>query len=98
MIQMTAGDKCWRDEKRISRWELDFRFVRDHHRKIKKIAIVTNSLFGEAAEHIVSHFAAATIKHFPSGYLDQAKRWLASISQVRHFSFSAIMFIVPLLP
>ncbi len=36
------------------------------------------SLLGEAAEHIASHFVAATIKHFPSGHLDQAKTWLAS--------------------
>ena len=55
-----------------------FRFVRDHHRKIKKVAIVTDSLLGEAAEHIASHFVAATIKHFPSGHLNQAKTWLAS--------------------
>ena len=55
-----------------------FRFVRDHHRKIKKVAIVTDSLLGEAAEHIASHFVAATIKHFPYGHLDEAKRWVTS--------------------
>ena len=55
-----------------------FRFVCDHHRKIKKVAIVTDSPLGEAAEHIASHFVAATIKHFPVGHLDEAKTWLAS--------------------
>ncbi len=55
-----------------------FRFVRDHHRKIKKIAIVTDSLLGEAAEHIATHFVAATIKHFPFSHLDEAKTWVAS--------------------
>ena len=55
-----------------------FRFVRDHHRKIKKVAIVTDSLLSEAAEHIASHAVAATIKHFPFGHLDEAKTWLAS--------------------
>ena len=55
-----------------------FRFVRDHHRKIKKVAIVTDSPLGEAAEHIASHFVAATIKHFPAGHLDEARTWIAS--------------------
>ena len=55
-----------------------FQFVRDHHRKIKKVAIVTDSPLGEAAERIASHFVAATIKHFPAGHLDEAKIWLAS--------------------
>lgn len=55
-----------------------FRFVRDHHRKIKKIAIVTDSLLGEAGEQIATHFVAAVIKHFPSSRLDEAKVWLAS--------------------
>ena len=55
-----------------------FQFVRDHHRKIKKVAIVTDSPLGEAAEHIASHFVAATIKHFPSGHFDEAKTWVSS--------------------
>ncbi len=55
-----------------------FQFVRDHHRKIKKAAIVTDSPLGEAAEHIASHFVAATIKHFPAGHLDEAKTWVSS--------------------
>jgi hypothetical protein len=55
-----------------------FKFVRDHHRKIKKVAIVTDSLLGEATERITSHFVAAIIKHFPYGNLDEAKTWVAS--------------------
>lgn len=55
-----------------------FRFVRDHQRKIKKIAIVTDSLLGEAAEQIATHFVAATIKHFSLSHLDEAKSWVAS--------------------
>ena len=53
-----------------------FRFVRDHHRKIKKVAIVTDLLLGEAAEHIASNFVAAIIKHFPYDHLDEAKTWV----------------------
>jgi len=54
-----------------------FQFVRDHHRLIKKVAIVTDSSLGEAAEHIASHFVAAKIKHFPAGQLDEAKTWVS---------------------
>ncbi|MBU0677920.1 MAG: STAS/SEC14 domain-containing protein [Verrucomicrobia bacterium] len=55
-----------------------FRFVRDHHRKIKKIAVVTDSRLGDAAEHITSHFVAATIRHFASTEVDEARTWIAS--------------------
>jgi hypothetical protein len=55
-----------------------FRFVRDHHRRIKKIAIVADSLLGEAVEQIATHFVAATIKHFSFSHLDDAKTWVAS--------------------
>ena len=53
------------------------RFVRDHHKHVKKIAVVTDSPVGDAAEHITSHFVSAEIKHFPAGEVDQAKAWIA---------------------
>jgi hypothetical protein len=55
-----------------------FRFVRDHHKKVKKVAVVTDSLLGGAAEHIASHFVGAQIKHFPAGRLEDAKSWINS--------------------
>ena len=55
-----------------------FRFVREHHRKIKKVAIVTDSPLGEAAERIASHFVAAKIHRFSFGEVDEAKAWLCS--------------------
>lgn len=54
-----------------------FRFVRDHHKKIKKLGIVTDSALGDIAEHLASHFVSAEIKHFPAGELEAAKRWVA---------------------
>lgn len=53
------------------------RFVRDHHRHVRKIAVVTDSHLGDAAEHIAAHFVAAEIKHFPAGEADAAKAWIA---------------------
>ena len=40
------------------------KFVHDHHRKIKRIAVVTNSPLGRFADHIGDHFIKAEIKKF----------------------------------
>jgi len=53
-----------------------FRFVRDHHRQIKKIGVVTDSPLGNVAEHLASHFVAAEIRHFPAGKLAAAEEWV----------------------
>ncbi|HJQ98943.1 MAG TPA: STAS/SEC14 domain-containing protein [Candidatus Polarisedimenticolaceae bacterium] len=53
-----------------------FRFVRDHHRRIRKIAIVTDARLGDVAEKLGSHFIAATIKHYPAGHAAEAERWI----------------------
>src|SRR5262245_48849150 len=52
-----------------------FRFVRDHHRHITKLAVVTDSHFGNFAEKFADHFVAADIKHFPAGEIEAARRW-----------------------
>jgi hypothetical protein len=54
------------------------RFVRDHHRRVRKIAVVTDSPLGSVAEHLASHFVSAEIKHFPSGKTEAAKQWILS--------------------
>ena len=53
-----------------------FRFVRDHHKHVKKIAVVTDSAIGNVAEHLASHFVAAEIKHFPAADLEAAQQWV----------------------
>jgi len=55
-----------------------FRFVRDHHKNIKRVAIVTDSHIGDAAEHIGSHFVAATVRHFKANELKEAEAWISS--------------------
>jgi SpoIIAA-like len=54
------------------------RFVRDHHRRIRRIAVVTDSPMGNVAEHLASHFVSAEIRHFPAGSLETAQRWILS--------------------
>ena len=53
-----------------------FRFVRDHHKHIKKVGVITDSPLGNVAEHLASHFVAAEIRHFPAGELEAAKQWI----------------------
>jgi SpoIIAA-like len=53
-----------------------FRFVRDHHKHIQKIGLVTDSALGNAAERLANHFVSAEIKHFPAGQVDAARQWI----------------------
>jgi len=53
-----------------------FRFVRDHHKHVKKIGVVTDSPMGNVAEHLASHFVAAEIRHFPAGDRTAAEQWI----------------------
>jgi hypothetical protein len=53
-----------------------FRFVRDHQKHVKKVAVVTDSHVGDVAEHLASHFVSATIRHFPAEQIEQARQWI----------------------
>lgn len=55
-----------------------FRFVRDHHKHIRRIGLVTDAAAATVAERLASHFVSAEIKHFPAGQREAAKRWIAS--------------------
>ena len=55
-----------------------FRFVRDHHKRIKKVALVTDSALGNVAEALASHFVSAEIRHFSAGDLEAAKQWITT--------------------
>lgn len=53
-----------------------FRFVRDHQKHIKKVAVVTDSHIADVAEHLGAHFVSAEIRHFPAGQVEQARQWI----------------------
>jgi hypothetical protein len=53
-----------------------FRFVRDHQKHVKKVAVVTDSHLGDVAEHLGSHFVSAKIQHFSAGQMEQARQWI----------------------
>ena len=52
------------------------RFVRDHHRKIEKIAVVSDSGFLSVAPKIASHFVQAQMRHFSRDQREEALHWL----------------------
>ena len=54
------------------------KFVKDHHKKISRVAFSTDSAVGNFAQSIASHFVNAEIKLFSYQELEQAKDWVAS--------------------
>lgn len=53
-----------------------FRFVRDHHRNIERVAAVTDNAFLKIAPSIAEHFAHPEIKVFPGNERARALAWL----------------------
>jgi len=51
-------------------------FVRDHHRKIEKVAVVSDSSFLTVAPKVASHFVQADLRHFPQSQGGAALAWL----------------------
>lgn len=74
IINAPAGFPGW---KNFSAMIKHFQFIRDHHKKVKKIAFVTDSALGEVAEHVTGHFVSAVIKHFKAGQVKEAETWIS---------------------
>ena len=53
-----------------------FRFVRGHHRKIRRIALVTDARIGKFGVRFARHFVAAEVRRFPATQMKEAKAWL----------------------
>jgi hypothetical protein len=54
------------------------RFVRDHHRVIKKVAAVSDSKFLTVVPQIINHFVRAEVRHFNIDEEQAALDWLKS--------------------
>lgn len=53
-----------------------FRFVRDHHRNIERVAAVTDNAFLTIAPRVAEHFAHPEIRVFSGNERAEALRWL----------------------
>ncbi len=52
-----------------------FRFVHDHHRKIKRVAVISDSKLLSFAPQFMRHFVAADIRHFTEDERQAAIDW-----------------------
>ncbi|MEZ4273357.1 MAG: STAS/SEC14 domain-containing protein [Myxococcota bacterium] len=57
-----------------------FDFVRDHHRKVKRVALVTDSRLAQLIPIFADHFVAAELKKFADGEFAQALDWVSASS------------------
>lgn len=54
-----------------------FGFLRDHHRMIERVALVSDSRILDIAPRIARHLVAVDIRHFPEDELEAALDWAA---------------------
>lgn len=54
------------------------RFVRDHHRLIRRVAVVSDSAVLAHLPQLARHFVAAEVRHFPRAERAGAIDWLRS--------------------
>ena len=59
------------------------RFVRDHHRLIAKIAVVSDSPVLSIGPQITKHFVNAEVRHFYANEREVALAWLRTRSECR---------------
>jgi len=54
------------------------RFIRDHHRKVARIAVAADGILADAGPALADYFVEAELRHFGFDRLDEAIRWAAS--------------------
>jgi hypothetical protein len=54
-------------------------FVHEHHKKVKRVAVVTDSHIAGIAESLGRHFTSAELRHFPFSDEVKALDWLEAV-------------------
>ncbi|MFD5393245.1 STAS/SEC14 domain-containing protein [Streptomyces sp. NPDC127097] len=54
------------------------RFVRDHHRKVRRVALAADSKLAGLVPHLANHFVQAEVRRFGYDELDGAVAWSAA--------------------
>lgn len=57
------------------------RFVRDHHRKVRRVALAADSKLADLAPRLAEHFVQAEVKGFGYDELDRAMAWAGSAGE-----------------
>ena len=63
----------WED---FSAMTAHLKFVREHHRLIRRVAVVSDSPVLALLPHLGNHFVVAEVRHFPHDELAGALEWL----------------------
>jgi|GEM_PF-665505 len=69
------GFPGWKDFAAMTR---HLGFVREHHREIPRVAVVSDSHFLAALPKLARHFLHAEFRHFPAGEAGAALAWIDS--------------------
>lgn len=64
---------CW---KNFSTMLEHMRFIKHHHRKINKIALVTDSRLLELGKMVAENLVKPKFQQFPAGHVAMAKSWI----------------------
>ncbi|WP_018969132.1 STAS/SEC14 domain-containing protein [Rubritalea marina] len=54
-----------------------FKFIKDHHQTLHKVALVSDSALATLAPKLASHFVSAEVRHFDFDAKDAATKWLS---------------------
>ena len=54
----------------------NLKFLRNHHKKMSHVALVTDSRLVWFVDRLASHFTAARVRHFSCSDFDQARIWI----------------------
>ena len=57
------------------------KFVKRHHQKVEKVAVVADGAFATVMPHIASHFIHAEVQHFDYAQESAARNWLLESSR-----------------
>src|SRR5262245_19484349 len=68
-----AGFPGWED---FAALVSHLKFVRDHHRRIRRVAVVSDSKLLSIAPRLASHFVSAEVRPFPAAERAAAIAWL----------------------
>jgi hypothetical protein len=74
MIIATKSFPGWEDFSALVR---HMNFIKNHHKKIKRLAFVTDSeILGKFSENVSAHFVSAEIKYFKCAQRKEAREWI----------------------
>ena len=54
------------------------RFIADHHARVRRVALVTDSGLAPVAEFMANHVVGVQMRHYPFAEGAEAQAWLSS--------------------